>query len=46
MSDTEKIFGLTNDFLFKAVFGQESNKNTLDSNRHCEPLKEAWQSRQ
>ena len=26
MSETEKIFGLTNDFLFKAVFGQESNK--------------------
>ena len=23
MSETEKIFGLTNDFLFKAVFGQE-----------------------
>ena len=29
MSDTEKIFDLTNDFLFKAVFGQESN-NTYD----------------
>ena len=29
MSDSEKIFDLTNDFLFKAVFGQESNKNTL-----------------
>ena len=26
MSDSEKIYGLTNDFLFKAVFGQESNK--------------------
>ena len=26
MSDTEKIFDLTNDFLFKAVFGQETNK--------------------
>ena len=26
MSNSEKIFGLTNDFLFKAVFGQESNK--------------------
>ncbi len=26
MSDTERIFGLTNDFLFKAVFGQEKNK--------------------
>ena len=29
MSDTEKIFDLTNDFLFKAVFDQESN-NTYD----------------
>jgi hypothetical protein len=28
MSDSEKIYDLTNDFLFKAVFGQESNKNT------------------
>ena len=26
MSDNQKIFDLTNDFLFKAVFGQESNK--------------------
>ena len=30
MSDTEKIFGLTNDFLFKAVFGQESNNIGYD----------------
>ena len=26
MSDNQKFYGLTNDFLFKAVFGQESNK--------------------
>ena len=26
MEQNQKIFGLTNDFLFKAVFGQESNK--------------------
>lgn len=26
MSEKQKTFGLTNDFLFKAVFGQESNK--------------------
>ena len=25
MSDNQKIYDLTNDFLFKAVFGQESN---------------------
>ena len=29
MSDTERIFGLTNDFLFKEVFGQEKNKKPL-----------------
>ena len=27
MENEEKLYGLTNDFLFKAVFGQESNKN-------------------
>lgn len=26
MTENQKIFGLTNDFLFKAVFGQEANK--------------------
>ena len=26
MSDNQKVYGLTNDFLFKAVFGQEANK--------------------
>ena len=26
MSDSEKIFDLTNDFLFKAIFGQECLK--------------------
>ncbi len=26
MENEEKLYGLTNDFLFKAVFGQESNK--------------------
>ncbi len=45
MAKEEKLYDLTNDFLFKAVFGQESNKNTSNPNRHCEPLKEAWQSR-
>ncbi len=30
MEKETKFFGLTNDFLFKAVFGQESNKNTLN----------------
>ncbi len=28
MSDSEKIYELTKDLLFKAVFGQATNKNT------------------
>ena len=30
MSDNQKIYDLTNDFLFKAVFGQESNNIGYD----------------
>ena len=30
MENEEKLYGLTNDFLFKAVFGQESNNIGYD----------------
>ena len=30
MENEHKLYGLTNDFLFKAVFGQESNKKLFE----------------